>query len=418
MSGCSSSRSLGDGPTASRTQSDSELGRDRSTVHRELAALGRSGRAMTPARRTRRRARGRDEQRTPKLATTIGCWPNRRSHRASEFLEVVPYHATAADLREAGMSVCAETIYRACYANDPRLAAWRRAPWATAARGNCAAPSSRAVSSTATQSARARWGNTEPGSRHRPDRRRGPYRARPLGRRPHRRQSEPHRRGHARRAHQPLRRSPQRLPRRLRRAAKVAAAVTAVAGDRQPTERARAQPHLGHHHHRETGSLTADVEARARHRGVLLRAALSRIEAATHQRAHQRAAAPTGSPKAVQPRHRTTAAESSHRGRLSTTCPAELHNWTSGSRHLALDSVATPIEGVPFTLHPPMEFGTSYNEWMTGHCVADAGFPDRRSRSRHRERSARSITAEVLNSCESHESDDRVLRLVMPFWTT
>ncbi len=29
-------------------------------------------------------------------------------------------HATAADLREAGMRVCAETIYRACYANDAR----------------------------------------------------------------------------------------------------------------------------------------------------------------------------------------------------------------------------------------------------------------------------------------------------------
>ena len=29
-------------------------------------------------------------------------------------------HAAAADLREAGMSVCAETIYRACYANDAR----------------------------------------------------------------------------------------------------------------------------------------------------------------------------------------------------------------------------------------------------------------------------------------------------------
>ncbi len=41
-------------------------------------------------------------------------------------------HATAADLREAGMSVCAETIYRACYANDARsgLAAgtWAKLP--------------------------------------------------------------------------------------------------------------------------------------------------------------------------------------------------------------------------------------------------------------------------------------------------
>ena len=41
-------------------------------------------------------------------------------------------HAAAADLREAGMSVCAETIYRACYANDARsgLAAgtWAKLP--------------------------------------------------------------------------------------------------------------------------------------------------------------------------------------------------------------------------------------------------------------------------------------------------
>ena len=48
-------------------------------------------------------------------------------------------HAAAADLREAGMSVCAETIYRACYANDARsgLAAgtWAKLPRRCRRRG-------------------------------------------------------------------------------------------------------------------------------------------------------------------------------------------------------------------------------------------------------------------------------------------
>ena len=41
-------------------------------------------------------------------------------------------HAIAADLRAAGMSVCAETIYRACYANDARSGlparSWKKLP--------------------------------------------------------------------------------------------------------------------------------------------------------------------------------------------------------------------------------------------------------------------------------------------------
>ncbi len=95
---------------------------------------------MTPARRTRGRARGRDEserpswrararrERTPKLAhdrVLADAVDERLKLRWSP-------HAAAADLREAGMSVCAETIYRACYANDPRsgLAAgtWAKLP--------------------------------------------------------------------------------------------------------------------------------------------------------------------------------------------------------------------------------------------------------------------------------------------------
>ena len=51
------------------------LGRDRSTVHRELARC--AGRAGYDARgRTRRRARGRDESERPSWRP-IGCWPPR-----------------------------------------------------------------------------------------------------------------------------------------------------------------------------------------------------------------------------------------------------------------------------------------------------------------------------------------------------
>ena len=51
------------------------LGRDRSTVHREVARWG--GRAgYAPAGRTRGRARGRDESGRPSWRP-IGCWPPR-----------------------------------------------------------------------------------------------------------------------------------------------------------------------------------------------------------------------------------------------------------------------------------------------------------------------------------------------------
>ena len=102
------------------------LGRDRSTVHRLARCGGRAGydarwAHASPCARARR-------ERTPKPAVDrvlAAAVDERLKLRWSP-------HATAADLREAGMSVCAETIYRACYANDARsgLAAgtWAKLP--------------------------------------------------------------------------------------------------------------------------------------------------------------------------------------------------------------------------------------------------------------------------------------------------
>ena len=91
------------------------LGRDRSTVHRELArCAGRAGydarSAHAAACARARRVRASKLADDPVLAAAVN---ERLKLRWSP-------HAAAADLREAGMSVCAETIYRACYANDPR----------------------------------------------------------------------------------------------------------------------------------------------------------------------------------------------------------------------------------------------------------------------------------------------------------
>ena len=103
------------------------LGRDRSTVHRELARC--AGRAGYDARSAHASASVRARrERTPRLAddpVLAAAVAERLKLRWSP-------HATAADLREAGMSVCAETIYRACSANDARsgLAAgtWAKLP--------------------------------------------------------------------------------------------------------------------------------------------------------------------------------------------------------------------------------------------------------------------------------------------------
>ena len=103
------------------------LGRDPSTVHREVARC--AGRADYDARAAHASACARARrERTPKLAVDrvlAAAVDERLKLRWSP-------HATAADLREAGMSVCAETIYRACYANDARsgLAAgtWAKLP--------------------------------------------------------------------------------------------------------------------------------------------------------------------------------------------------------------------------------------------------------------------------------------------------
>ncbi len=90
------------------------------------------------------------------------------------------------------MSVCAETIYRACYANDARSGL------PSGLLGEAAAASPGAVGRAASRSGPlgfwpcATLGGIPADSRP-ARRRRGPSQNRPLGTRPHRRQSEPHR---------------------------------------------------------------------------------------------------------------------------------------------------------------------------------------------------------------------------------
>ncbi len=103
------------------------LGRDPSTVHREVARCG--GRAGYDARSAHAWACARARRvRASKLAVDrvlAAAVDERLKLRWSP-------HAAAADLREAGMSVCAETIYRACYANDARsglpAGSWAKLP--------------------------------------------------------------------------------------------------------------------------------------------------------------------------------------------------------------------------------------------------------------------------------------------------
>ncbi|WP_428118710.1 IS30 family transposase [Candidatus Poriferisodalis sp.] len=103
------------------------LGRDPSTVHRELARC--AGRAGYDARSAHAWACARARRvRASKLAddAVLAAAVNERLG-----LRWSP-HATAADLRESGMSVCPETIYRACYANDARsglpAGSWAKLP--------------------------------------------------------------------------------------------------------------------------------------------------------------------------------------------------------------------------------------------------------------------------------------------------
>ena len=96
---------------------ESSLGAGRSVAD-AARRLGRDPSACARARRARMPKLARDRV----LAAAVN---ERLKLRWST-------HAAAADLREAGMSVCAETIYRACYANDARsgLAAgtWAKLP--------------------------------------------------------------------------------------------------------------------------------------------------------------------------------------------------------------------------------------------------------------------------------------------------
>ena len=205
------------------------LGRDRSTVHRELARCG--GRAGYDARSAHASACARARrERTPKLAVdaVLAAAVNERLR-----LRWSP-HAAAADLREAGMSVCAETIYRACYANDAQRPGGGHLGEAAAALPAPSAAQRRA-------GPKAQPAGGIPADSRPARRRRGPLAARPLGPRPHRRQSEPHRRGHARRAHQPLH-GHRGAARRLRRAASRRGGHR---GSGLPAWRAGAHAHLG-----------------------------------------------------------------------------------------------------------------------------------------------------------------------------
>ncbi len=276
------------------------LGRDRSTVHRELARC--AGRAGYDARWAHASACARARrERTPKLAVDrvlAAAVDERLKLRWSP-------HATAADLREAGMSVCAETIYRACY-RERRAQRPGGGHLGEAAAARCRRRRPRSVAQAQKPSPLGEY--------------------RPIADRPDDVEDriEP---GHWEgdlivgkanltaavtlvEAHQPLR-GHRSAARRLRRAP---GRRRGRRGAGPPARRARAQPHLGP---RPRDGPLGRRRSRARHRSVLLRAALA--VAATHQRAHQRTAAPMA-PQRHQPRHRTTAALG-HRGQPQPHAP-------------------------------------------------------------------------------------------------
>ena len=320
MSGCSSSRRSG----AGRSVADAarRLGRDPSTVHRELARC--AGRAGCDARSAHAWAcaRARDRVRVSKLAddaVLVATVNERLGLRWSP-------HAAAADLREAGMSVCAETIYRACYANDPRsglpAGTWEKLPRRARRRGPRSVAQAQKPSPL------------------------GEYR--PIADRPVdvEDRTQP---GHWDRdliVGKANLTAAVTLAERTSRytvtaalpdgygAPQVAAAVTAALG-RQPAALVRS---LTWDQGRETAPLGRQ-RSRARHRSVLLRAALAM--AATHQRAHQRAAAPMA-PQRHQPRHRAAAALG-HRGQPQPHAPPTPPLGIS-TRHLHSTHLQQPVE--------------------------------------------------------------------------
>ncbi len=300
------------------------LGRDRSTVHRELARC--AGRAGYDARWAHASACARARrERTPKLAADrvlAAAVDERLKLRWSP-------HAAAADLREAGMSVCAETIYRACYANDARsgLAA---GTWAKLPR-RCRRRRPRSVAQAQKPSPLGEYrpiadrcddveDRTEPG----------------------------HWEGDLIVAKANLTAAVTIVERTSRYTVTAAlpdgygAPQVAAAGPRgagPPARSARAQPHLGP---RPRDGPLGRRRSRARHRGVLLRAALA--VAATHQRAHQRTAAPMA-PQRHQPRHRTAAALG-HRGQPQPHAPPTPPLGIS-RRHLHSTHLQPPVELAP-----------------------------------------------------------------------
>ena len=300
------------------------LGRDRSTVHRELARC--AGRAGYDARWAHASACARARrERTPKLAVdrVLAAAVDERLR-----LRWSP-HATAADLREAGMSVCAQTIYRACYANDarsgPPAGSWAKLP------RRCRRRRPRCVAQAQKPSPLGEY--------------------RPIADRPDdvEDRSQP---GHWDRdliVGKANLTAAVTLAERTSRytvtaalpdgygAPQVAAAVTAALG-----RSARAQPHLGP---RPRHGPLGRRRGRARHRGVLLRAALA--VAATHQRAHQRTAAPMA-PQRHQPRHRAAAALG-HRGQPQPHAPPTPPLGIS-TRHLHSTHLQPPVELALVTL--------------------------------------------------------------------
>ena len=160
-------------------------------------------------------------------------------------------------------------------------------------------------------------------------RRRRPYRARPLGPRPHRRQSEPHRRGHARRAHQPLH-GHRGAARRLRRAPK--------SPPRSPRRWAASPP--------RSCAASPGTKAARRPAGPTSRQrSASRCSSASRARrgSDPPTSTPTrccadGFPKAPASTSRSCALRSSRT--TSTTCPADS---TTGHQHTTstLNSLAT-----------------------------------------------------------------------------